>query len=215
MSKLVLLMFGCLTLATGWGVSLPVIPQVRSFTVRDEGTFCDVETARFRCEMSAVGYGEEGYRMELTPKKILVSVGGRTGIVRAKATVAQLREAAVRGVKIPCGRIEDMPNSPLRGLRYDEKETPRSFDTLTRLARTMSSYKLNYLSVKASASDEFCAFTNTCASLGVRVVPEITIPKGVTNAVIATVSEADTWEKVLPMIQTLSEKAWSGNVTEK
>lgn len=149
---------------------LPVIPQVREFKVDDDGEFCDVLKAKVSFDRKAKPHlGEEGYEMELDDDEIEIEVGGKVGRVRAKATLAQLKEAAKRGEKIPCGKIVDSPKYRMRGLVFDVGRKFHSLDFLYRVAKAMSYYKMNVLHVhlndctieknpKADWSTKYAAF---------------------------------------------------------
>ena len=212
---------------------LPTIPQVGRFVIREGAGCCDVTKAKIRCETSARGFGEEGYRMELTPDKILISTGGKTGIVRAKTTILQLKEAVRRGARIPCGTVEDLPRCDVRALVFEE--TP-SMDFLMRVARAMNYYKLNVLCVRArEEGPDFDAFVTDCAGIGVKVVSSVDAPadgvasvRGTKDRLAQIYGEWEPtkvaqgvcdgelpWDDVLSAIQTVAQKSWTGKVDEQ
>ena len=83
--------------------------------------------------------GQEGYIMDI----------GKD--VRVEGTVAGVRHAAQTllqiGTTLPCGRITDKPDYPMRGLMLDcgRKYIPLAY--MRRLVRTMAYYKMNTLCV--------------------------------------------------------------------
>ena len=127
---------------------LPVIPQVRSFEADDDGAWANVLKAKVKIDKKFDReLGEEGYEMEIERDKIEIEAGGKIGLVRAKTTLAQLKDAAKRGEKIPCGTIVDKPKYRMRGLVFDVARKFHSLDFLKRTARAMSYYKMNVLHV--------------------------------------------------------------------
>jgi len=150
-------------------VLLPVIPQVREFTPDPSGVTCNIEKAVVKVDGEFCTCGEEAYRMVLSPDAITIKAGGKTGLVWADSTLAQLRAAQRRGEKIPCGTIFDKPKYRMRGSVMDVARKFHSLDFLRRTARAMSYYKMNVLHVhlndntieknpKADWSTKYAAF---------------------------------------------------------
>jgi len=191
----------------GKRVLLPVIPQPQKFVADDDGKSCDVLSAKVEIEKKFCDkVGEEGYALELDDDEIEVKAGGKVGLVRAQATLDQLKAAAKRGEKIPCGTIVDRPKYRMRGLVFDVGRKFHSLDFLKRTARAMSYYKMNVLHVhlndcamgseanyaafrlesekfpQLTAKDghytkaEFREFVKWCETIGVTVIPEIDAP---------------------------------------
>ncbi len=127
---------------------LPVIPQVREFRASGAGAACDVLKAEAEFgDAFKAALGEEGYEIELGGGAVRVEAGGEVGRVRARATLEQLRDAAKRGERIPCGKVVDRPKYRMRGLVFDVARKFHSLDFLRRVARAMSYYKMNVLHV--------------------------------------------------------------------
>ena len=85
--------------------------------------------------------GAEGYTMDIA-RDIRIEATEQ-GAMHAVQTLLQMMQAGA----LPCGRIADRPDYPIRGLMMDcgRKYIPLSY--LRRLVRTMAYYKMNTLNV--------------------------------------------------------------------
>lgn len=86
---------------------------------------------------------KEGYKIEITSNKILVS-GKEEGLFYAVQTLLQLLPNKISNViKLPCLLIEDQPRYSYRGLHLDVCRHFFSVSVIKDFIRQMSSYKLN------------------------------------------------------------------------
>lgn len=83
----------------------------------------------------------EGYRLEITPKRILLK--GRTshGVFNASQTLL----AVIQGKRLPCLTVNDEPDLPYRGVMIDISRNFTKYEELLRLLDVLSAYKLNAL----------------------------------------------------------------------
>ncbi len=122
---------------------LPVIPQPTEWTP-SEGT-CDLNNTNVAVRVfqtRGMILLDEAYRMEITPTAVSIVSDCREGLLRGKATLAQLKAAQQ---PIPCGRIFDKPKYKVRGFMLDVGRMFHSMDFLRDLAQTMAYYKMNTL----------------------------------------------------------------------
>ena len=98
--------------------------------------------------------GDEGYTMEIA-NSIRIE-GTERGTMHATQTLLQIAHFdpapssltfLPSTVTLPCGRITDRPDYPMRGFMIDCGRKYIPMDYLRRLARTMAYYKMNTLSV--------------------------------------------------------------------
>ncbi|MHB8897442.1 MAG: beta-N-acetylhexosaminidase [Thermoguttaceae bacterium] len=99
------------------------------------------------------GLGEEGYRLTISPERIVAEGGGAAGAFYACQTLRQLLPAAVEseclvgGVAwtVPCVEIEDTPRYRWRGIMLDPGHNFLSVDFVKHYLDVMALYKLNRL----------------------------------------------------------------------
>ena len=97
--------------------------------------------------------GNEGYLLQITPDKILLTAFQDKGIFYGIQTLRQLlprqilREAKAIGVnwEIPCMKIEDVPRFNWRGLMLDCSRTFISKEQIKRYLDALSFFKMNVL----------------------------------------------------------------------
>ena len=102
-------------------------------------------------ELSSLG--EEGYKLDISDKKVLISAYNEQGIFWGIQTLRQLfpseilREAPVYNIlwEIPCVKIEDKPRFKWRGLMIDYSRTFWNVGQTKKYIDALSYYKMNKL----------------------------------------------------------------------
>lgn len=87
---------------------------------------------------------KEGYKINITPKKITVT-GSEEGLFYAVQSLLQMlpNKPKNQGVKLPCVTIEDQPRYSYRGLHLDVCRHFFTVNVIKDFIAQMSSYKLN------------------------------------------------------------------------
>jgi hexosaminidase len=91
----------------------------------------------------------ESYRLEITPRRILVVAGEPRGLFYGAVTLWQLATAGrltVQGIAIPAMTIDDAPRFRWRGLMLDSARHLQSVDFILHYIDWMALHKLNVLS---------------------------------------------------------------------
>ncbi len=111
-----------------------------------EGTEADVRSGDFYLALSAQrnGLGEEGYFCQVTDKAALYGEDP-VGVYWGTRSLLQILKQT--GNKIPKGEMRDYPKYEVRGFGIDVGRQTISLNMLTEIAKTMSWYKMNDLSV--------------------------------------------------------------------
>ncbi len=91
------------------------------------------------------GLGKEGYTCDITDKCV-IKAETETGVRWGTVTLMQLLFANT-GKNAPQGQIRDYPLYEVRGFGIDVARKPVSLDTLYRIMKTMSWYKMNDLTI--------------------------------------------------------------------
>ncbi|MEI6139200.1 MAG: beta-N-acetylhexosaminidase [Mariniphaga sp.] len=107
----------------------------------------------FRVDKSLKNLGEEGYQLNVTPAKIILSAFSEKGIFWGIQTIRQLlpeqihRSSMVNGVawELPCLSIEDNPRFKWRGLMLDCSRTFISKEEVKKYIEVLSFFKMNVL----------------------------------------------------------------------
>ena len=88
--------------------------------------------------------GDEGYRLVVTPKRVVISAPTAAGVFYGAQTLRQL----VSGKTIPQVSIEDVPALRWRGVHDDVSRGPvPTLDAMKRTVRTLAEYKLNLYAI--------------------------------------------------------------------
>lgn len=92
--------------------------------------------------------GPEGYRIEISPERIMISANTSTGIFYGIQSLKQLIRMNYRNRTIPCLSINDWPGLKYRGWMVDVSRGPiPTLNFLKKQVRTMAEYKQNYLNL--------------------------------------------------------------------
>ena len=96
----------------------------------------------------------QSYSLSITPKQVVVSAGGASGLFYAGQTLRQL--VRLQGVELPSLSIHDWPSLPYRGLMLDvsRRKVP-TLDTLFQLVDELGLYKLNVLQLYTEHTFQF------------------------------------------------------------
>ena len=95
---------------------------------------------------------DEGYTIEINGKRVILKAKDNSGLVHARATLAQLTGAephefmddrAICGARIPDMEIRDWPSFPIRGFMHDTGRNFREVETLKKEIDLFAFYKLN------------------------------------------------------------------------
>jgi hexosaminidase len=91
-----------------------------------------------------IALGEEGYRLRVTPTKVMVTANTHAGLFYGTQTLAQLIKANSYENSIPCVTITDIPGFKIRAWQDDISRGPiPTLAFLKEQVRTMASYKMN------------------------------------------------------------------------
>jgi hexosaminidase len=89
--------------------------------------------------------GKEGYRLNVSPNKIVITANAKEGIVYGMQTLFQtmppIRTNAI--LNIPCMMVTDYPRFKWRGMHLDVSRHFFSIDVIKQYLDLMASYKLN------------------------------------------------------------------------
>ncbi len=89
--------------------------------------------------------GAESYRLAVTPQGVRAEAQDEAGLYYAGVTLAQLRRLTADGA-LPCCRIEDAPDYPVRGVMLDiSRDKVPTMSTLFSLVELLSGLKVNQL----------------------------------------------------------------------
>lgn len=89
--------------------------------------------------VNAATCADEAYGLDVSTAGIRISANTQTGVLRARATVAQL----TRDGKVTCAAIADWPAFPVRGILQDVGRNFQSIESLRRQILLMERFKLN------------------------------------------------------------------------
>ena len=99
------------------------------------------DTARIRVSLDAPDdWGDERYSLTVGPRRIEIRAKTPQGVVWARRTLAQLRDADGR---YPHVRIDDWPEFPIRGFMWDDGRNFAGVELLKHWIDLMSAYKVN------------------------------------------------------------------------
>ncbi len=97
-------------------------------------------------------YGQEGYRLTVTPEGVTIDAATATGFFYAFASInkmlpacvaAGVRDAGVTRFELPCLTVTDGPRFPYRGFMLDVARHFFTVDEIKRMLDLMAVYKLN------------------------------------------------------------------------
>ena len=89
---------------------------------------------------------EEGYTLEVTPRRINVEARNEAGAFYALQTLLQLAGKQTDGSwRIPCCRVEDAPRFPYRGIMLDVSRNFQSKEFVLKQLDAMAHFKFNRL----------------------------------------------------------------------
>jgi hexosaminidase len=110
-------------------------------------------SVEFRLDGSLAALGSEGYRLEVTPQRILARAAQPAGLFYALQSLRQLLPAAIYGAaqvpgmdwRVPCVEIEDIPRFAWRGALLDSARhfIPKTF--VLKFIDLLALHKLNSL----------------------------------------------------------------------
>lgn len=85
--------------------------------------------------------GEEGYRMKIDNRQIVIESSNAIGAFWATRSILQVFRQHKN--TFPCGKVVDYPQYSLRGFSYDVGRKPATMEALINSMKTMSYYKMN------------------------------------------------------------------------
>jgi hexosaminidase len=99
-----------------------------------------------RQKINASGIGEQGYVLDVTPRRVIVAGKDAPGLFYGVQTLRQLVVGTPGGAAILGVRVRDWPAMLYRGTQVDLARGPvPKLDYLKRIVRTISEFKLNQL----------------------------------------------------------------------
>jgi hexosaminidase len=103
-----------------------------------QGTEARIDASRIR--------DEQGYSLEVTPGGVTIVAGGNPGLFYGFMTLRQLVRQADDAGRIPCLRIDDQPQFPVRGVMLDiSRDRVPTMETLKRLIDLWGELKINQI----------------------------------------------------------------------
>ena len=109
--------------------------------VRDAATSNAIEFRR----VPPMAGGDESYRLEVRPRRIVVSASADAGLVHGASTLWQLMAPGSNAIAVPAVNVEDAPRFAWRGLMLDSARHFQSPKFVTDLIDWMALHKLNVL----------------------------------------------------------------------
>ncbi|SHO43903.1 family 20 glycosylhydrolase [Anaerocolumna xylanovorans] len=99
---------------------------------------------KYNLELQESELGEEEYKIQITRSGIVIQYGSLKGLFYGAITLKHLRKQF--GVSIPCMKLRDYPDVPVRGILYDisRNKVPK-LETLYLLVDMMADLKYNQL----------------------------------------------------------------------
>lgn len=95
-------------------------------------------------DSASVG-GEEGYRIETSGGRIIISASGPAGFYYGVQTLVQLIQRDSRRIFVKGMIINDWPDIPLRAVHYDTKHFQEKKEYVFDFIRILAGYKINML----------------------------------------------------------------------
>jgi len=126
---------------------LPLLPRPRLVTGGD-GCFriAKPRPADVPCDerTDVSGIPAQGYRMVIQPEKVCIEAADAAGAFYGRMTLRQLVRLCPDA--LPCGRIEDAPDIPIRGVMLDiSRDKVPTMATLIMLIEMLAEWKVNHL----------------------------------------------------------------------
>ncbi len=114
---------------------------------------CKDNSLNFKLDAAIGGIGEEGYRLEITPKRVTIEAKTQAGLVYAVQTLRQLSEPSLFPSKeapsglfsVPCAVIEDKPRFKWRGLHLDVGRHFMPVEFIEKFIDLLAVHKMNVL----------------------------------------------------------------------
>ena len=99
-----------------------------------------------RVDAGAAGLRPEGYRLTVTPGRVVIEARDAAGAFYARATLGQLVRLHAAAGEIPALTIDDAPDFAERGVMIDvSRDKVPTMETLYRLIDELASFKINRL----------------------------------------------------------------------
>ncbi|WP_309399739.1 beta-N-acetylhexosaminidase [Cerasicoccus maritimus] len=119
-----------------------LIPEPRKLKI-NEGS-CSTDTPS-SLSIGEKGIAPQGYVLTISPNKISIKAADAAGAYYAEQTLQQITEQS-KDVGLPCLRIEDWPDFPVRGYMLDiSRDRVPTMDHLFRLVDALASLRYNQL----------------------------------------------------------------------
>lgn len=87
--------------------------------------------------------GDEGYKLHISPGKIMIAAAQEEGAIHAMFTLIQLQQIQLDENYLPCLQITDTPRFPYRGIHLDVSRHFFPVSFIKKLLNLMALYKLN------------------------------------------------------------------------
>jgi hypothetical protein len=117
-----------------------------SLTLEADGTLPPAAGPDVRVDAGAPGIAAAGYRLVVTPGRVVIEARDPAGVFYARATLSQLVRLHALAGRIPALTIEDAPDFAERGVMLDvSRDKVPTMETLYRLVDELASWKINRL----------------------------------------------------------------------
>jgi N-acetyl-beta-hexosaminidase len=100
---------------------------------------------------------EQAYRLNLSPKKILITANASPGLFYGMETLIQLAKAEPGAILLPEGEITDWPDVGLREVFWDELEHLDHFDVLEQAIRRAAFFKVNAMALRLNGHFQYAS----------------------------------------------------------
>ena len=89
------------------------------------------------------GFGNEGYRLDISPNKITITVAEPVGVVRAAQTLRQLALGTEGSPQVEALTMTDFPAFKVRGVMHDVGRSFINIEELKRQINLLAQFKVN------------------------------------------------------------------------
>jgi hypothetical protein len=145
------------------------------------------------------GLSRQGYRLSVSPGKVLITGSGETGLLYGVQSLLQLlRPSNQGGFTLPEGVITDWPDLPLRMIHWDTKHHQDRMETLKRFLNEAAYFKINAVAFEIEDKYEYPSH------------PFIGAPGAFTKAEMQELSAyaLERYIQIIPMVQAPSHMAY-------
>lgn len=189
----------------------PILPTIRTDACeweKDIAEFCQIFKRVFDCTLSTeqnpwilvkkeAALPANGYMIDSTSGKVILSASSRESLLYGFATLLQLIKGKKEALTVPLARIEDAPAKNYRSFMIDAVSMPHTLEQILKYIDLCFFYKINYLHLHFADSsayrypsrafealpseihysfEEIAKMREYAASRGITLIPEFECP---------------------------------------